>query len=167
MKTIKLNRLFLFIMSITLISCTTYYFKDDLNTILGVEKVEIESKTIYDEWGGIHGEGIVLEEYKLSEKTISDFTNNIATQKELKYKDKSVKWAQIPIDTTYQEPLSRIIDYKATDSELYIKIEQIKSLIHKPNTYYSLVYDKENDSFVQLFVFDKSTKTLFAIDQQM
>ncbi|MDD4529401.1 MAG: hypothetical protein PHX48_05925 [Bacteroidales bacterium] len=167
MKQIRLKWLLLSFISIAFIGCTTYYFKDDLNSILGVENVEIESKTIYDEFGGLHGEKIVLEEYKLSDKTISEFTNNIASQKEFKYKDKEIKWQQVPIVTNYQTALSRIIDYKTTDSELYIKIEQIKALIQMPNTYYSLVFDEEDDDYVQLFVMDFKTKTLFTIDQQM
>ena len=167
MKHFRLKWLLLSFITITFIGCTTYYFKDDLNSILGVENVEIESKTIYDELGGMQGENIVLEEYKLSDKTISEFTNNIASQKEFKYKDKPIKWQKAPIVTTYQKALSIIIDYKATDSELYIKIEQIKALIQMPNTYYSLVFDEGNDAYVQLFVFDLKTKTLFTIDQQM
>lgn len=167
MKQFRLKWLLLSFITITFIGCTTYYFKDDLNSILGVGNVEIESKTIYDELGGLPGEKIVLEEYKLSDKTIAEFSKNIESQKEFKYKGKSIKWQKIPIVTTYQKALSRIIDYKATDEELYVKIEQIKALIHKSNTYYSLVFDEENDDYVQLFVFDLSTKTLFTIDQQM
>jgi len=167
MKNRKLNWILLLIISISFVGCSTYFFEDELPSILGVEKVEVESKTIYDELGGLKGEGMVLEEYKLSDKTIADFKANLTSSTEFNYKDKSIKWNKIPIDSSFMEPLSKIIDYKAFDSELYIKIEQIKALIHKPNTYYSIVFEDENEDYVQLFVFDLNTKTLFTIDQQM
>ena len=53
----------------------------------------------------------------LKNETIQAFNSFIASQKEFKYKDKQIKWQQVPIVTNYQTALSRIIDYKATDSE--------------------------------------------------
>lgn len=166
MKKIKLGWLLLLIISINLIGCTTYYFKEDLNSVMGLENIEIEKKIIYDEWGGLYGDKLLLEEYKLSDKTIADFIKNIETQKEFKYKDKTITWQKAPIVTSHKKALSRIIEHKPTDTELNVKIEQIKALIQTPNTYYSLAYE-EKDDYVQLFVVDLKTKSLFAIDQQM
>lgn len=162
----RLNKLFLPIILLVFVSCNGYYFKDKLSNILGVNNVEIENKFSINEYGGVHGDGIIFETYKLSKKTIIDFQNKIADTNKIKQIGQFARWKLTPIDSIYNEPLSMIIDYKSSNSNLDRKMQELNKAIRKKNVYYCLIYDEAKED-VHLFLLDINDNTLYAIDQQM
>jgi hypothetical protein len=154
-------------------SCNTSFIKNDLSHVLGIKKVEIVNSQKIDEWAGIHGDGVILEIYELSEKTVKTFekesVKNLPDNKNGKGWQK-YNWNTLPIDTSYHEVFIMCLNYYSNSGELQILLNEINKLIEEnKNIYYSFYYrpNKENPQNVQLFILDIENRKLYAIDQQI
>jgi hypothetical protein len=163
--------IFLFIF---LCSCNTSFIKNDLPKILDVDKVEIKKSQILNEWAGIHGDGFILEIYKLSEKTIQNFEEkSLKKLPDKKEKDKiwqKYNWSTLPIDSSYNEIFIMCLNYFSNNAKIRNILTEIKELIEEEKRmYYSFYYrpNKENPQNVQLFILDIENKKLYVIDQQI
>jgi phage-related protein len=158
---------------IFLSSCNTSFLKDDLSSILGMEKVEIENNQTLDDWAGNQGEGFILEVYELSEKTVQTFINQ--SSKRLPDKKEKVKnwqkydWRIVPVDSSFNEVFIMCLNYSSDNQKLKTQLDEIKLLIKNEKVYYSFYYrpDKENPQNAQLFILDTKSRKFYAIDQQI
>lgn len=154
-------------------SCNTSFFKDDLTSILGVEKVEIENSQTLDEWAGAQGDGFILEVYELSEKTVQAFINlsskNLPNKKEEDKKWQKYDWRKVPVDSSYNEVFIMCLNYSSDRKKLKVQLNEIKKLMEKEGVYYSFYYrpNKENPQNVQLFILNVQSRKFYAIDQQI
>jgi len=153
-------------------SCQDFVFEKELNKLLGVTNAVVKQRTIFEEVGGVHGEGYAIEVYKLSEGTIENFNKN--TDKTLRIKDNSTAWKkygfkQTPIDTSFNEVTSMIIDYSAGEGKLKEGIDTIKKAMKTKGNYYSFYYkpDKDNPYHVLFFLLDMNKNTLYVVDQHI
>lgn len=154
-------------------SCKTSFFKDDLSKILGVEKVEIENSQTLDEWGGVQGDGFILEVYELKENTVQAFINrsskNLPDKNEEGKNWEKYNWSTIPIDSSYNEIFIMCLNYFSNSEKLKNQLNELKKILEKENVYYSFYYrpDKNNPQNVQLFILDIQSRKLYSIDQQI
>jgi hypothetical protein len=173
----KINMLYksiicVFILS-TLNSCNTSLFKNNLSQILGIKKVEIENSYIFDEWAGPHGDGFILEIYKLSEITIQNFistSNKILPEKTEKNKNwQKQNWSILPIDSSYNEVFIMGLNYMPNDKKIKAQLEIINKVAFKKGVFCSFYYspNKENPRQLQLFLLDVQSKKLYMIEQKL
>lgn len=146
--------------------CQSSYFKNDLSQILGVEKVDVESFSSKDEFGGF-GEGYTLEKYKLSKVTIDEFQGG--RSKLLPVKDggwQRYGWSKAPIDSSFKEVIYMPLSYYDGNKKLEIVLQQVKKSLERADVYYAFYYksDRSNPQSVQLFVVDIRSRELYAID---
>ncbi|MDB5232744.1 MAG: hypothetical protein JWN76_3549 [Chitinophagaceae bacterium] len=154
-------------------SCNTSFIKDDLSSILGVEKVEIENRQTLDEWAGKQGDGFILEVYELSEKTVQTFikqsSKNLPDKKEEGKNWQKYNWNKAPVDSSYNEVFIMCLNYSSDSEKLKVQLNEIKKVMENEGVYYSFYYrpDKENPQNVQLFILDVQSRKLYTIDQQI
>jgi len=172
-------RLFKAVISITAFvcftSCDNFIFKSDLPQILGVKDVKIEKSTSLNEWGGVQGEGFVLEVCKLSETTIEDFLHR--SNKYLVDKNdnrwKKDNWSDAPFDTTkYKEVLIMALNYSTPNKEVMSQLKDIKEILSKRRVYHAFYYRPNKDveeyiEAIQFFVLDLDERRLYAIDSSI
>lgn len=164
----KLRQLFFLALLLSITSCQSKVFKDELGHILGVEEVEIEESQGTNEFGGF-GEGHSLEVYVLSERTVQAFVNKASKTLPNKNDDEAWQkydWDTAPFDSTYNEIMIMSLNYSSGNRKLETQLNDIKQVLKKGDNYYSFYYkpDKENPQDVQLFVLDVHNKKLYITD---
>lgn len=151
---------------LVVISCQSSIFRNQINSILGIDSNDIFQKSSIDEFGGF-GEGYTLEIYELTESSVKLFQEN--PLKKLPQKDndnwKIKDWSNTPIDNSYKEVFTLVLNYDSSD-KLTKQLRDLSELLKKKEVYYSFYYkpDKLNPIRVQFFVLDINTNKFYAID---
>jgi hypothetical protein len=153
-------------------SCSTSFFEDNLSQILGVQ-AEIENVQTFNESAGIHGDGFILEKYKLSEKTIKTFIEkpfqDLPDKTEGGKHYQKYNWSKDAIDSSYNEIFIMCLNYASDNEKIKVQLNEINNVLKKKEIYYSFYFipNKENPQNVQLFILDVQCQRLYAIDQQI
>jgi len=151
---------------ILVISCQSNIFRNQIESILGINSTDIIQKSSIDEFGGF-GEGYTLEIYELTESSVKIFQEK--PLKKLPRKDndnwKIKDWSNTPVNNSYKEIFTLVLNYDSSD-KLTKQLRELSELLKQKEVYYSFYYkpDKLNPTRVQFFVLDTNTNKFYAID---
>lgn len=120
-------------------SCTNQVFKSEIPAWLNIEDVEISNSKTFDEYGGF-GEGITIEIYTLSLKTIQVFEKNKNIILPEKIGWSKFNWMKTNSNSMLQK-IDFIFNYHGENNYINNNIQQIKTLSLDRNSYVALYYN--------------------------
>ncbi len=144
-------------------SCNTNLFDNDLKKILGNPDFSYSKENSISEFAGF-GEGYTIEIYILPKNYLKRFDKRpykLPPKKGWKTKG----WSKTPIDSSYNEIIYMVLNYKG-NARISSFIKDIKEILNKKDTYYAFYYkpDKTTPTHVNFFVLDMEKQKLYAID---
>ncbi|RYE24119.1 MAG: hypothetical protein EOP51_08395 [Sphingobacteriales bacterium] len=155
------------ILLLSLTSCKSFVFKNQLPDITGISDVGILKSECVEETG-IRGKGYAIETYTLAQENSLAFRN--IANKILPAKSEWLKqdWSAGTVDTLYSEVFGVAFDSRSNES-LNQTSKQIRQLLNKDGVYHSFYYkpDKDNPKKVYFFVFDTMNNKIYIIDSSV
>jgi len=156
---------------LSLNSCDTLVFKDELPKLLGVNKVEIISNRAIEDIPSTFGEGYGIEVYELSQNTVQSFLNRTSKVLPEKAEEKWQKydWNKVPVDNSFSEVFDVALNYYNRDKALETQLNIIKKILIQGNAYCAFYYkpDRDNPQNVQFFILNLQDRKLYIIDSNI
>lgn len=163
------------IFAISIVFGTLFYYAkyndsltdDYFSKLLGLEKAVINDVCIDNDLS-VFGDGIAVEEYKLSDETFSLFedefrkkSNLLSKSNYLKKYESSIEWKTTPIDFDLSSRFD-ISDVLAKNDKCFNEKTLIK-LLNEEGNYYSSYYSSSD--YFTFFVINSKTKSIYVIQR--